>query len=338
YRHLIRWGLKFRKTVLLIALLSLVGALALFPRVGVEFMPATDNGIFTVTVETPAGSSKEYTQSKLLQAELIVRQYPEVERAYSTIAGGMAATGSNVGTMTVTLVSQEERDVSVNEFMPQLRRSLQAVPGATFEVAVASMMGAGTAPVSVTLYGDSFEVLENLADGLMADMAKIDGLIDISSSLDEAQPVVGIQVNREVADSLGVSLGQIAATLSPLISGEDVSDWVAPNGQVYKVVVRLPETLRNDIEAIGNLPIAQTGTGTQDMITLGQVAEVVESNGPATINRQDLQRGVTISANLEGVELGTVIPQLQEAIGRIDFPVGYRSGFGGEAEQIADTM
>jgi HAE1 family hydrophobic/amphiphilic exporter-1 len=338
YRHLIRWGLKFRKTVLLIALLSMVGALALFPRVGVEFVPATDNGIFTVKVETPSGSSKEYTESKLRQAELIVRQYPEVERTYSTIAGGMSADGANVGTMTVTLVGQAERDISVADFMPKVRRDLQAIPGSKFQVAVASMMGPSTAPVSVTLYGDSFEVLENLADGLMADLRNINGLIDISSSLDEAQPVVGIQINRELADSLGVSLGQIAATLSPLISGEDVSDWVAPNGQVYKVVVRLPESLRNDIEAIGNLPIAQTGTGTQDMITLGQIAEVVESNGPATINRQDLQRGVTITANLEGVELGTVIPQLQEAIARIDFPVGYRSGFGGEAEQIADTM
>jgi len=339
YRHLIRLGLKFRKTVLMVAALSLVGALALFPLVGVEFVPATDNGIFTVKVETPAGSSKEYTESKLRQAELIVRQYPEVERTYSTIAGGMSADGANVGTMTVTLVDKAERDISVADFMPKLRRALVAVPGGTFEVAVASMMGGGsTAPVSVTLYGDSFEVLENLADGLMAEMRKIDGLIDISSSLDEAQPVVGIQINRELADSLGVSLSQIAATLSPLISGEDVSDWVAPNGQVYKVVVRLPESLRNDIEAIGNLPIAATGTGTQDMITLGQVADVVESNGPATINRQDLQRGVTISANLEGVELGTVVPQVQAAISKIDFPVGYRSGFGGEAEQIADTM
>jgi HAE1 family hydrophobic/amphiphilic exporter-1 len=338
YRHVIRWGLKSRKTVLLIAVLSLVGAVALFPRVGVEFVPATDNGIFTVKVETPSGSSKEYTESKLRQAELIVRAHPEVERTYSTIAGGMSADGANVGTMTVTLVGAGEREMSVSEFMPMLRRDLQAIPGGKFEVAVASMMGAGTAPVSVTFYGDTFAVLEDLADGFMEDLRQIPGLIDISSSLDEAQPVVGIQINRELADSLGVSLGQIAATLGPLISGEDVSDWVAPNGQVYKVVVRLPESLRNDIEAIGNLPIAQTGTGTQEMITLGQVAEVVESNGPATINRQDLQRGVTISANLEGVELGTVIPQVQAAIDKVEFPVGYRSGFGGEAEQIADTM
>lgn len=339
YRGLIRWGLKFRKTVLGIAVLSLVGALMLFPRVGVEFIPTTDTGIFTVTVETPAGSSKEYTALKLRQAETVVRAFGDVESTYSTIAGSMAATGANTGTMTVTLVDKSERDVSPQDVMPDIRRALEAVPGATFQVSVASAMGAGTAPVSITLYGDSFDVLGRLADQLMAQMEQIEGLIDITSSLDEAQSVIGIQVSRELADSLGISMTQIASTLGPLISGENVTDWTAPNGQVYSIVVRLPENLRNDIDAIGNLPIAQSGaTGSSQMITLNQVAHVVESTGPATINRQDLQRGVTIDAHLEGVELGTVTAQLQQAVDSLDFPVGYRSSLGGEVEQIADTM
>ncbi|ODT51316.1 efflux RND transporter permease subunit [Devosia sp. 63-57] len=339
YRHLIRWGLKFRKTVLLIALLSLVGSVLLFPRVGVEFMPATDTGIFTIKVETPAGSAKEYTASKLRQAEAVVRSFPDIETTYSTISGSLAASGSNSGTLTVTMVDKTERSSTPSELMPRVRRALEAVPGAEFEVSVASNLGAGTAPVSVTLYGDSIVVLERLSEQLMADMRRIDGLIDVSSSLDDAEPVVGIRVNRELADSLGVSMGQIAATLGPLISGENVADWTAKNGQVYSVVVRLPQDLRNDVDAIGNLPIAQSGaTGSAGMITLGQVAEVVESTGPSTINRQDLQRGVTISANVEGVELGAVAPQLQAALARIDFPAGYRSSFGGEVEQIADTM
>src|SRR5690606_37084148 len=145
------------------------------------------------------------------------------------------------------------------------------------------------------------------SDQLEAELAQIEGLINITSSIDEAQPVVGIRINQDLADNLGVSMGQIAATLGPLISGEEVADWTAQNGQVYSVVVRLPQSLRNDVDAIGNLPIAQTGaTGSAGMITLSQVAEVVQSTGPATINRQDLQRGVTIEAFLEGVELGTV--------------------------------
>jgi HAE1 family hydrophobic/amphiphilic exporter-1 len=339
YRHLIRWGLKFRKTVLLVALLSLVGALALFPRVGVEFIPATDNGNFTVSVETPAGSSQDYTAAKLRQAERLIRAMPVVETTYSTVAGGLAASGANSGSMTVTLVDKAERDITPVDLMPQIRRLLDAVPGAKFQVSAASGLGQTSAPVSITIYGDSFSALERLADQLTAEMAGIEGLINITSSLDEAQPVVGVNVNRDLANALGISLAQVADTLSPLVSGEDVADWTAPNGQIYSVVVRLPENLRNDIDAIGNLPIAQSGTsGSTGMVTLSQVADIVESTGPATINRQDLQRGVTVEAYLEGVELGTVTPQLQAAVAELSFPVGYRSSFGGEVEQIAETM
>lgn len=339
YSHLIRWGLKFRKSVLLIALMSFVGTFFLFPQVGVEFIPVTDNGNFTISVETPSGSSKEATAAKLYQAETVINSFPEVKTIYSTIGGGAAAAGANSGTMTVTLVDKALRDVTPVELMPRVRAALEAVPGATFQVSAASGMGGSSAPVSVTLYGDSFEVLGRLGDELEAKMAEIPGLIDISSSLDEAQAVVGIRINRDLADDLGVSMGQIAATLGPLIAGEDVADWTAQNGQVYSVVVRLPESLRNDATSLANLPIAQSGaTGSSQMVTLGQVADVVESVGPATINRQDLQRGVTIDAHLEGVELGTVTPQLQAAVAALTLPTGYRTSFGGDVEQIGETM
>src|SRR5690606_30427971 len=157
---------------------------------------------------------------------------------YSTVAGGLAASGANTGTMTVTLVDKGERDLTPVQLMPQIRQALAAVPGATFQVAAASGLGGSTAPVSITLYGDSFDVLDRLGDELVAKLKAIPGLIDITSSFDEAQPVVGIKVNRDLADNLGVSLGQIAATLGPLISGDDVADWTAANGQVYSVVVR----------------------------------------------------------------------------------------------------
>lgn len=339
YRGLIHWALKFRKTVLFIAFLSLVGAVALFPRVGVEFIPVTDTGIFTVSVETPSGSSREATAAKLRQAETVIRSFPEVERTYSTVAGGIAASGANSGSMTVTLVDKSLRDITPQEIMPRVRTALEAVPGADFQISAASGLGGSSAPVSITLYGDQFSVLSRLSDQLEGELAKIPGLINITSSVDAAEAVVGIRINRDLADNLGISMNQIATTLGPLISGEDVADWTAQNGQVYSVVVRLPEDLRSDVDAIGNLPIAQSGaTGSSQMITLSQVAEVVESTGPSTINRQDLQRGVTVEAYLDGVELGTVTPQLQAAVDGLDFPTGYSSSFGGEVEQIGDTM
>ncbi|MGB3336740.1 MAG: efflux RND transporter permease subunit, partial [Devosia sp.] len=243
------------------------------------------------------------------------------------------------GTMTVTMVAKDQRDITPEQIMPRIRHALEAVPGADFQVSAASGLGGSAAPVSITLYGDTFSVLSRLSDQLERELAEIPGLINITSSIDAAQAVVGIRINRDLADNLGISMNQIATTLGPLISGEDVADWTAQNGQVYSVVVRLPPELRNDVDAIGNLPIAQSGaTGSSQMITLSQVAEVVESTGPATINRQDLQRGVTIEAYLQDVELGTVTPQLQAAVDSLDFPTGYSSSFGGDVEQIGETM
>ena len=338
YRHVIRWALRFRKSVLALAVLSFVGSFMLFPMVGVEFVPSVDNGNFTIAVETPAGSNKEYTARKLQQVESVVRAFPEVESTYSTIAGGTSGS-ANKGSMTVNLVDASMRDRTPMEMMPVVRQALEAVPGATFQVTAASGLGSNSAPVSITLYGDSFDVLKKLADQLMVEFHKIDGLINIKSSLDASQPVVGIRVDRDLANDLGVSMAQIAATLQPLISGEEVVDWTSPAGHVYSVVVRLPEELRNDVDAIGDLPIAQSGaTGSAGMIRLNQVADVVESGSPATINRQDLQRGVTVEAYLDGVELGAVTGKLQAAVKSLDFPTGYRSSLGGEVQQIADTM
>src|SRR5690554_931516 len=327
------------KAVQQFALLSFVGAFLLFPRVGVEFVPVTDTGIFTVSVETPSGTSQDATAAKLRQAETVIRTFPEVETTYSTVGGGLASSGANSGTMTVTLVAKDQRDITPEEIMPRIRHALAAVPGADFQVSAASNLGDSAAPMSITLYGDSFSVLSRLSDQLERDLADIPGLINITSSVDAAQAVIGIRINRDLANNLGISMNQIASTLGPLISGEDVADWTAQNGQVYSVVVRLPPELRDDVDAIGNLPIAQSGaTGSSQMITLSQVAEVVESTGPATINRQDLQRGVTIDAYLQGVELGTVTPQLQAAVDKLDFPTGYSSSFGGDVEQIGETM
>jgi len=150
--------------------------------------------------------------------------------------------------------------------------------------------------------------------------------------------VIGVRVDSELAQSVGVSMTQIAATLSPLISGQEVANWTSPSGGEYDVVVRLPPAVRNDVQAISNLPIAQSGTtGSSDMVTLSQVAEVVEATSPATVERKDLQRSITIEAYLDGVELGTVTPMIQAAMDSLNYPSGYRSGFTGDAELLGDT-
>jgi len=337
YRRLLRWCLKFRKTTLGVALAAFVGSFFLFPLVGVEFVPAVDTSEFQVSVETPIGSSMDYTAGKTRQIDAVLKTLPEVSGTYVTINAG-TTTGNNRATIAVSMVPPEARTRTPQDMIEPARALLQQIPGAAVTVGAAGGLGGVASPVQITIYGDSLPVLSGLADELVGKLQQIEGLQDVESSLAAAQPVLGIRVDRDLASDLGVSLQQIGAALRPMLGGESVSDWTAPDGKNYSVIVRLPEWARDDVDALASLPIAQSGaTGSMQLIRLDQVATIVQSQGPGEILRQNLSRQVGVTANLAGVELGAVTGALQTAVDSLDLPTGYRVSLGGDVEQLADT-
>lgn len=338
YRGILRWCLRFRLITMGIALAAFVGSFALVPLVGIEFIPPEDNSQFQVNMETPVGSSLGYTAGKVRQVERLLRSFPEVVSTYATVNAGTEAGGQNVATIVVALVPPSERARSPQDMTAPVRAALQSIPGIDFIIGTASGMGGLQAPVQVNLFGDNLDVLAPLADRLVRQLQAIDGLMDVESSLSVAQPVLGVRLNRDAASDLGVSLQQVGATLRPMLGGEEVSDWTSPDGRNFSVRVRLPAELRNDLEVLRALPIAQSGaTGSQGMVRLDQVANIVPSFGPSEIERMDLSRQVTVTANLEGVTLGDVMPQIQAAMDALDMPAGYRVQAGGDAKQLAET-
>ncbi|MFD2647983.1 efflux RND transporter permease subunit [Devosia albogilva] len=339
YRGLLRWCLRHRKSTVGVALAAFVGSFMLFPLVGVEFVPPADTGEFQVDVETPIGSSLEHTASKVRQVDATLRQFPEVLGTYATLNAGTTS-GDNRATILVTMVPQSERERTPTQMTDPVREALRAIPGAEFNVGAAGGLGTVAAPIQVSLYGDDFRVLDRLSDDLVARFSQIEGLQEVETSLDNPQPVLGVRVDRDAASDLGVSLQQIGASLSPMLGGEEVTEWTNPQGENFGVVVRLPEEARDNVAVLGALPIAQSGaTGSSAVIRLDQVAEIVQSEGPGEIQRLDLARQVTVSANLaSGAQLGAVAPLVQEAIDALDLPAGYRASQGGEAEQLEETF
>ena len=338
YRTVLRWGLRHRITTLLIALVAFVGSFALIPLVGAEFAPAVDNSEFQVSVETPVGSSLEYTAGKIRQIDRVLREFPEVTGTYATVNGASSDGGENAATVAVTMVSPSERDRSPQDMTVPVRQALARIPGIDATIGAAGGLGGVAAPVQINLYGDDLDVLGPLANRLVRSMQTIDGLEDVTSTLDAAQPVLGVRINRDTASDLGVSLQQIGATLRPMLGGDDVSDWTSPDGRSFTVTVRLPAEMRNDLDVLRALPVAQSGaTGSSGMVRLDQVADIVQSFGPSEIKRRDLSRQVLVSANVAAVTLGEVMPSVQAAIDNLDVPAGYRVTTGGDAEQLAET-
>ncbi|GGL71443.1 efflux RND transporter permease subunit [Wenxinia marina] len=334
YRGILRWALKHRKTTLAAAFAAFVGSFFIVPLVGVEFVPAADTSEFQVEIETPPGSSLDYTTAKLQQVDRVLRSFPEVIGTYATINAGTSAAGSNAGTVIAEMTSPSERTRTPVDMTLPVREALARIPGIEVVVGAAGGLGGVSAPVVVNLYGEDIDQLTRLSAELASRMSEIEGLEDVASSLADAQPVLSIEVDRDAASDLGIGMGQIAATLRPMLGGEEVTDWTAPDGRNFAVNVHLPEDLRNDLEVLRALPIVRSDGGT---VRLDQVATIVDDVGPSEINRLDLARQVSITANLGATTLGEVMPAVQAAMDELDLPPGYRVSTGGDAEQLAET-
>lgn len=338
YGKLLRMALKFRKTTLAVAFGAFAGAFALFPLIGGEFIPPSDTGEIQIDMSAPVGTSLDRTADKIAQVDaLLHEQFPEIESTYATVNSGTSS-GDNNATIIGILVPSDQRTRSPQDLTSPVRNALNAIPGAEFSVGASSGFGPVEPPIEIKIFGPNLRVLETLAHELADDMRDIDGLVDISTTLDDPQPTLGIEVDRDAAFDLGVSLASVGDTLSSMLEGQTVSEWTSPRGESLDIVVRLPDSARNDPAYLGALPIAQSGaTGSNDVIRLDQVATITQSQGPGEINRENRERSVRVTANLEsGVRPGDVTAAVQEAAASLEYPLGYNQGTGGEVEDMQD--
>lgn len=336
YRGLLKIALRWRKMTLMAAVLAFVGGLALFPVVGAEFVPPADNSEVQVDLELPVGTPLDRTAEKIAQVDAVLRTFPEVIGTYGTVNSGTNS-GENAASIIVRMTGPLEREETPTTLTPALREALAAIPGVKFRVGAAGGLGGGVAtPIEIKIFGEDLDVLTRLSRQLADDLAARPGFADVRTSLDDPQPTIGIRIDRDAASDLGVSLAQVGQALSPMIAGQTVSDWTAPNGDSYDVLLRLPEEVRNDASRLGSLPVATNADGT-GVVRLDQIAVVEESRGPGEITREGRERSVQVTSGLDGLDIRTAQPQIQEALAALELPPGYRTGFGGDSEQIAES-
>jgi multidrug efflux pump subunit AcrB len=330
YGRLLQRTLQHRKTTLAIAALIFLGSLTLVPLVGGEFMPKTDDGVFSLRVKTPVGSSLPYTDSKMFQVEAAVREFPEIE-LISTTVGSNSRNEANLLIKLTDLRTTHRR--SQVDMEKAVRERLKSIPGIDLSVGF-------NRPIWINLIGPASAGLPKLLDTIMAKVRAVKGVVDLEHSLEAANPAVIIKVNQAVASDLGLSVERIGSALRPFVNGDQVSNWLAPDGQNYEVNVQLPRSGRQRLSDLGDLSVS-TGrvdaNGTPIMVPLRQVVEFVPSTSPQVIKRQNLERRVGIYANVEGRPSGDVAKEVKQAVQAIDLPPGYRFDIKGEAEQNAEA-
>ncbi len=340
YRSLIHWTFDHRKTTIGIVVAMFVGSLLLVPRIGVEFLPPADQGEVNVSLEAAQGSSLDYMAAKVSQVEKALREFPYVAATYSTINSGGARVSSQA-IVAVQLIPSSDRSVTTAQSIDPIRQRLARIAGLEISVGQSSGVGGSSKPLQLSILGDGDQELRRISDQITSALAAIPGATEVESSIENVRPTLAVRVRREAASDLGVSISMIGDTLRPLVAGDAISVWNAPDGESYDVTLRLPATGRRDAAQLRNLTIS-TGRTDEDgkpvTVLLDQVADVVESTAPDAITRKNLSRDVRISSNVEGRALGDVTTDLNAAIAEMDIPIGYRISFGGDAENLAESM
>ncbi len=339
YQGILRWSLGHRLATLAIALSIFIASVFMVPLLGTEFVPKSDFSEITLDFNTPVGSSLEVTEAKARQVDTIVRSMPEVRYTLVTINTG-SAQGKIYASTYVRLVDRKDRKRGVDAMSALLRDRLRQVAGITVtHVGLLDPVG-GEKQIRFSIQGPDQAELERLTALAIDKIRAIPGLVDLDTSAKPNKPTLDVQIRRDVASDLGLSINQIGAALRTMLAGQTVGNWRASDDQTYDVNVRLRSDSRNAVQDLERLPFA-LGTnpdGSTRVVRLNQVAQITQSSSPNQINRRDLTREVSISANVFGRSAGEVSEGIRKVMDGVKMPPGYSYQFGGSTKNMAEAF
>jgi hydrophobe/amphiphile efflux-1 (HAE1) family protein len=314
YARVIAWALHHRRSMGIIAVGSLAGALALQAYFGgSEFLPAADSGTIAIEVRTPSSSSLEYTRIKMEKAAELARSIPETVATNTTVNAGGGRIFVDVGKST-------KRKRSAKEIAVELRVKVARIIGA--EYTVLDDLNNGIAkPVQIQFSGPDSGRLMSITNAFMEQMKTIPGAVDVGLSEQDPKDELRIELNRGLANSLGISANDAAQSLRVAFAGIEVGDWIDPTGETRDVAVRLHPDDRVRAENIEHLPIAVSGS--DKLVPLDQIATISMGKGPAKVQHVDGKRTIVVSANAQGRASGEVTTDALKMAKAIDLPTGY---------------
>jgi HAE1 family hydrophobic/amphiphilic exporter-1 len=339
YQSILRWALVHKLATVGLAVSIFVLSIFMVPLLGTEFVPKSDFSETSLSFNTPVGSSLEVTEARARQVEAIIREFPEVRYTLTTINTGNAQ-GKIYASIYIRLVDRKSRAISVDQMSVTLRERLRHVPGITVtHVGLLDSVG-GQKQILFSIQGPDTGELERLTTLAMGKIQAIPGLVDLDSSIKPNKPTLDVQVKRDVASDLGLSVAQIGSALRTLVAGQTVGNWRAPDDQTYDVNVRLAPLARNSPTDLDQLPftVGTNTDGSPRIVRLNQVANVVESTGPNQINRRDLTREVSITGNVSGRSAGEVSADIKTVMDSVALPPGYSYKFSGSTKDMAEAF
>jgi multidrug efflux pump len=336
YGRILDAALDRRGPVVVGAVAILLATVGLFYALGREFVPPEDRGGFLVILESPEGSTLAAHNERQMRVEQILASLPEM-RAATAFAGASSGRqgATNRGIIFTRLHHRSERERSQHELLSMLRGRFAEIPGVRVFATPFSGLPTGSRgkPLEFVIQNPDFDALQKYTPEFVERVRALPGLTGVDSDLRINKPELRVQIDRDKAASLGVSVSDVANTLRILLGGADVTKFRYGNER-YDVIVRLEEEDRALPQQIESLYV-RSRSG--ELVQLANLVEVREGVGPSTLNHYNRRRSVVIDANLDGKPLGTALAEVEE-IAREVLPPGFTTAVGGESKEFEESF
>jgi HAE1 family hydrophobic/amphiphilic exporter-1 len=329
YGNVIAWALHHRRWMMAFAVISFFSAIFLQVKFGgSSFLPQADGKTLAIDVRTPASSNLEYARLKLESAAVMARTLPETIATNSYVNPGGGRIYIDIGEST-------KRKRSAQEIAIELRQTTAQLVGAEFTVLDDLSQGAAK-PVQIRFNGTDSRKLLAITSDFMAQLRQVPGAVDVSLSQQDPQNELQIELDRGLANSLGISVTDTVNALRVAFAGIEVGDWVDPTGESRDVAVRLAPEDRLNTSNIERLPITVTGMNT--IVPLSQIAKVSMGQAPSKIEHSDGKRTIGVSANVQGRSSGEVTADALKIAKSINFPEGYGISLDGASKDQKEVF
>lgn len=334
YTRLLSWTLCHRWPVLGCTIAILIVALVAFFGLGRSFLPPFNEGSFTINVATLPGISLEESDKIGRRAEELLLTIPEIQtvgRKTGRAELDEHALGVNVSEIEAPF---ELSDRSKDELIAEVREKLGTLPGVNVEVGapishrIDAMLSGTRASIAVKIFGTDLNEMYRIGNRVKAAVENVEGIADLNVEQQVERPQLKIVPKRDVMAKYGVTMPEFADMVNVLLAGEPVSQ-VYEGRRVFDLTLKVGDDSRATAEDIRRLIVDAGDT----KVPLGQIADVVSSVGPNTINRENVERKVVVSANVAGRDLRGVVTDMRRIVEeQIELPEDYHIQYGGQFE------
>jgi HAE1 family hydrophobic/amphiphilic exporter-1 len=331
YSSVLDWCLLRRWSVMLATALVVLSSSYFAGKLGAEFFPEDDESRFLIKLKAPIGSSVDYMEAKLDQAEALIARHAEVDHIFSIIGSARSA-DVNEATVNVMLKPKAAREVSQRTLMNQVRSELVAVPGLQSYVAnFPFISGMSDAPLQVYVTGPDLYELARLSRLVYEQLANLAGMGDIRIDLQLDRPMLRFDVDRNRAKALGIDTGTIGDSLRVLAGGADIAKYseLPGDGERYDIRLAAQHASMRNASDLKNIYLRGPDG---DLVRLDSVVNIVEEYGPASVNRVNLNFAAEYLSTPD-VSLAEAMVMFHRVTNEVLTP-GYQLVLGGQADEL----